>query len=128
MKQVLLDTHTAIWFFNGSPNLSETAKQVILNQNKRINVSVVSVWELVIKISVGKLQFAGGAAGFVKLIDSNGFQLLNITPEHLLELERLPLHHRDPFDRILIAAAISEKMEFVTDDRNIPQYSLQCVW
>ena len=128
MKQVLLDTHTAIWFFNGSPDLSETAKRVILDPDNRISVSVVSVWELVVKINVGKLKFTDGVAGFLKLIDSNGFRLLDIASEHLLELERLPLYHRDPFDRMLVATAISEGMDFVTADKDIPLYPLQCVW
>ena len=128
MKPILLDTHTAIWFFNGSPNLSETAKQVILDPGNRISISIVSVWELAVKINVDKLKFAGGVAGFLELLDRNDLQLLNITPGHLLELERLPLYHRDPFDRILIAAAISEGMTFVTADKDIPQYPLQCVW
>ena len=128
MTPMLLDTHTAIWFFNGSPSLSETAKQAILDPNNRISISVASVWELVVKINVGKLEFSGGVAGFLKLIDNNGFRLLNIASKHLIELERLPLHHRDPFDRILIATAISERLSFVTADRNMPLYSLQCVW
>jgi len=128
MTLVLLDTHTAIWFFDGSSNLSQAAKQTILDPNNRISVSLVSVWELAVKINVGKLKFAGGVAGFLKLIDSNGFQLMNITTGHLLELERLPLHHRDPFDRILVATAISEGMSFVTADKNMSLYLLQCVW
>ena len=128
MKAILLDTHAAIWFFNGSPNLSETAKQVILDPNNRINVSVASVWELAVKINIGKLKFTDGVAGFLKLIDNNGFRLLNVLPKHLLELERLPLYHRDPFDRMLIAAAISEGMNFVTADKDIPLYPLPCVW
>jgi len=128
MKHLLLDTHAAIWFFNGSSNLSAAAKQAILNPDHQINVSIVSVWELVVKINVGKLKFAGGVAGFMELIDSNGFRLLNIAPKHLLELERLPLYHRDPFDRILIAAATSEKMDFITTDENILLYPVQCIW
>jgi len=128
MKPILLDTHTAIWFFNGSPNLSEKAKQEILNPDNRVNISVVSVWELAVKINIGKLKFSRGVAGFLELLNSNGFQLLNITTRHLLELERLPLHHRDPFDRILVAAAISEEMKFVTADKDMLPYSLQCVW
>ena len=128
MRPILLDTHTTIWFFNGDPNLSETAKQTIVNPNNRINVSVVSVWEIVVKINVGKLKFSGGVTGFLELIDHNGFQLLNIAAKHLQELERLPLYHRDPFDRLLIATAISEKMDFITTDENIPLYPLRCVW
>ena len=128
MASILLDTHTAIWFFNGSSNLSDKAKHMILDPSNRISVCVVSVWELAVKINVGKLKFAGGVADFLRLIDSNGFQLLNIMPKHLLELEHLPLHHRDPFDRILIATAISEGMRFVSADRNMSLYSLQCVW
>jgi len=128
MKAILLDTHTAIWFFNGSSSLSETAKQAILDPGHQVNVSIVSVWELVVKINVGKLKFSKGVAGFLDLINRNGFQRLSITPKHLLELERLPLYHRDPFDRILIATAISEGMDFITVDENMPQYPLQCVW
>ena len=128
MAPILLDTHSAIWFFNGSSNLSDNAKHMILDANNQINVSVVSVWELAIKINVGKLKFSGGVAGFLKLIDSNGFRLLNITPRHLLELEQLPLHHRDPFDRILIATAISEGMRFASADGNMSLYPIQCVW
>ena len=128
MAPILLDTHSAIWFFNGSSNLSDNAKHLILDANNQINVSVVSVWELAIKINVGKLKFSGGVAGFLKLIDCNGFWLLNITPRHLLELEQLPLHHRDPFDRILIATAISEGMRFASADGNMSLYPIQCVW
>jgi len=128
MRSILLDTHAAIWFFNGSPNLSETAKQAILDSDNQISISVVSVREIAVKINVGKLKFSGGIAGFLKLIDSNGFQLLNITSKHLLELERLPLYHRDPFDRMLIATAISEQMDFITADENMPLYALPCVW
>jgi len=128
MRRMLLDTHAAIWFFNGSPNLSETAKQTILDPNNRISISIVSVWELAVKINIGKLKFAGGVAGFLELIGSNGFQILNIMPQHLLELERLPLHHRDPFDRFLIAVALAEGMDFITADDNVPLYSVSCVW
>jgi PIN domain nuclease of toxin-antitoxin system len=119
MKAILLDTHVAIWFFNGSTNLSETAKQAILIPSNQVNVSVISVWEIAVKINAGKLTFSRGVAGFLELLDNNGFQLLNIASSHLLELERLPLYHRDPFDRLLIATAIAEGMDFITADGDI---------
>jgi PIN domain nuclease of toxin-antitoxin system len=106
---VLLDTHTLIWFFNGDSLLSERAQQVIIDPKNQKFVSIVSVWEVAIKISLNKLGFDGKSEGFLHLIDDNGFQLLTVNREHILELEELPFIHRDPFDRLLIATAVSEK-------------------
>jgi PIN domain nuclease of toxin-antitoxin system len=125
---LLLDTHALIWFFNGDSLLSEKAKQSIVELQHRKFVSIVSVWEFAIKISLNKLIFDGKTQGFLDLIDNNGFELLNIDKKHILELEKLSFIHRDPFDRLLIATAVSEKMYFVTADANIQKYHVNCIW
>ena len=128
MARYLRDTHAAIWFFNGEDRLSETAKAIILNTSNRIHLSIASVWEAAIKISLGKLSFGGGATGFARLAEDNGFTLLPIETAHIIALEHLPWHHRDPFDRILIAASLSGKMSFITADKNIAQYGIPIAW
>jgi PIN domain nuclease of toxin-antitoxin system len=125
---MLLDTHVLIWFFNGDSLLSEKAKQVIIESQNQKFVSMASVWEVAIKISLNKLDFDGKTEGFLNLVDNNGFELLAIDKEYILELEKLPFVHRDPFDRLLIATAISEKMCIVTADTNIQKYSVNCIW
>ena len=99
MGSYLLDTHTAIWFFNGDAALSETAKNTILDPSNNKYLSMVSAWELAIKIGLEKLDFDGKAAGFVHLAEINGFIVFPIKADHLTVLESLPLIHRDPFDR-----------------------------
>jgi PIN domain nuclease of toxin-antitoxin system len=126
--RLLLDTHTLIWFFNGDEKLSDTAKAAILDGDNAKYASIASVWELSIKINLGKLQFAGGAKGFVNLIHRNGFILRGIEAEDIYALEALPLHHRDPFDRILIATALTNNMGVITVDENFPFYGVNCVW
>jgi PIN domain nuclease of toxin-antitoxin system len=125
---LLLDTHTLIWFFNGDTALSENAKQAIIEPQNRKLASMASVWEVAIKISLNKLVFDGKTQGFLDLIDNNGFELLSINKEYILELEKLPFIHRDPFDRLLVATAISENMCIVTTDTNIQKYPVNYVW
>ena len=128
MPRYLLDTHTAIWFFNGSPELSQTAERIIRDLANPVSVSIASVWELAIKISLGKLDFAGGARGFVRLAEANEITLLPIETAHLDAIEGLPWIHRDPFDRLLAATALSEQMTLVTADENIARYNISHIW
>jgi len=128
MGRYLLDTHTAIWFFNGESALSETAKRIILDLSNSKYLSMASAWELAIKIGLGKLDFQGKAAGFIDLAESNGFTVLPIKTAHLSALETLPLLHRDPFDRLLAATAITEQMTLISADKNIAQYKATLIW
>ena len=128
MYRYLLDTHAAIWYFNGDNALSETAKQIILEPSNRIYLSIISVLELAIKISLGKLQFTGKAAGFVNLAEINDFTIASIKTTHLTTLESLPWIHRDPFDRLLLATALCEQMTLISADRNIAQYDAPVIW
>ena len=124
----LLDTHTAIWFFDGNSTMSSTADQIIRDRTNRIYLSVISAWELTIKINIGKLRFPGDAAGFMQIAQSNDITIIPIETAHLTVLKELPLINRDPFDRLLIATALSEQMTLITADKNISVYDVPHVW
>ena len=125
----LLDTHTVLWFFNGNKTLlSETAKGIIQNQQYTKFVSMASVWEVGIKISIGKLVFPQNTNGFVNQIQKNGFELLPINTNHIAEIEQLPLIHRDPFDRLLVTTAIVEQLGIISSDNNIKLYPVNWIW
>jgi PIN domain nuclease of toxin-antitoxin system len=89
---------------------------------------MASVWEVGIKISIGKLTFPQNTNGFVNQIQKNGFELLPITTNHVATMEQLPLIHRDPFDRLLVAASIVEQMGIVSNDANIKLYPVNWIW
>ena len=128
MSGYLLDTHVAIWFFDGDNALSETANGVVRNMSNPIFLSIASAWELAIKIGLGKLDFDGRAAGFIRLAESNDITILPVKTAYLSVLESLPLIHKDPFDRLLIATALAEGMTLITADRNIAQYDVPHIW
>jgi PIN domain nuclease of toxin-antitoxin system len=128
MGRLLLDTHTVIWFLNGDDQLSDAAKDAIQNADNSCLISMASIWELQIKMNLGKLRFDDGIDGFINLAEDNGFQLLPIEVEHITETGSLAFIHRDPFDRLLIATAISESIPIVTADKNIHQYPVNYIW
>lgn len=125
---LLIDTHALIWFFNGDKAISQEAKKAIENPKNEKCVSVASIWEIAVKMSLGKLQFDKGLAGLTKLIEDNGFMLLPITFEHSFEVATLEFIHRDPFDRMLVAQAITDKLVIVTKDPHIQQYKVKTIW
>ena len=106
----LLDTHIVLWLAENSPKLSDEAKVIILNEANEKFVSIASCWEVAIKLSLNKLALAGGVSEFFRIIHNNSFRLLQVAEGHLNILEFLPFHHRDPFDRLLIATAIAEQL------------------
>ena len=115
-----------LWLAENSPKLSElsdTAKVTILNELNEKYVSIASCWEVAIKLSLGKLDLIGGTHEFFRIIEENGFGLLQVAECHLTALETLPFHHRDPFDRLLIATAIKEELVLLTDDSHLWHYS-----
>jgi PIN domain nuclease of toxin-antitoxin system len=121
--RLLLDTHIAVWALLGSPRLSAKATQLVAAPANAVFVSAVSVLEIAIKQALGKpsgFPFSGQASigHFMKA----GYQLLNITPEHAAGVETLPRLHGDPFDRLLVAQAMSEPMYLVTADRQLFGY------
>jgi PIN domain nuclease of toxin-antitoxin system len=124
----LLDTHAAIWFLMGDDKLSVTARRIIGDDSNSVYVSVVSAWELAIKISIGKLRFPGNIAGFTRMALDNNIIIVPIETAHLAVLEGLPFHHRDPFDRLIAATAFAEKMKLITADENIRRYDVPLIW
>ena len=127
MKNII-DTHIVMWVASNAPHITESAKRAIFSPESENFVSIVSAWEIAIKISIGKLRLDGGVSEFLKIMYENGFELLPIKKEHLKQVEILPLLHRDPFDRLLIASAVSEGMNLITADMNIHNYNVPWIW
>ena len=125
---ILLDTHTVLWFFEDDERLSKSAIEAIYNPDNKKYVSIATLWESAIKYSIGKLKLDGGIEGFIEAIDDNGFILLNIEPEHIKTFTDLPYIHRDPFDRIITAQAMVEDMAIMTSDDNIVKYEIKSIW
>jgi PIN domain nuclease of toxin-antitoxin system len=127
--KLLLDTHAFLWFIMGSPNLSANARALIEDQANEKFVSLASLWEMAIKVSIGKLTLS---APFDALIPAqltlNGFETLNVEIAHISKLISLPLHHSDPFDRLLIAQAIVEQMHIVSIDSAFDAYPIKRLW
>jgi len=124
----LLDTHVVLWTAANSPMLSDNAKAAILDKNSEKYVSITSAWEVAIKLGTQKLQLDGGLPEFFRMIDDNGFYLLPVAKEYLHLIPNLQEHHKDPFDRLLIATSITEKMTLITVDDNIHKYNITCLW
>ena len=125
---LLLDTHSLIWFLNGDEKLSDKAKSAIEDPTNSKIVSIASIWEIAIKISLFKFRFPKGFKHFLDMVEDNGFEILPITFEHAIELSTLEFIHRDPFDRLLIAQSITDKLIIVTKDDNIKRYNIKTIW
>jgi PIN domain nuclease of toxin-antitoxin system len=121
---ILLDTHVALWWRADSPRLGAEARASIAGADVAW-VSVVSAWEVAIKVSTGKLRIPGS---FDTAIDESGLSKLPLTFAHTAALIDLPFHHRDPFDRMLIVQAQSEGLTIVTADRKFEAYDVAIIW
>lgn len=117
---ILLDTHIYIWWLNDSSKLSKRARSLIINASD-VYVSSASIWEAAIKIQMGKLE--AKLSDLVSAIEKSGFKALPITAEHAAKIIELPNHHKDPFDRILIAQSMTEPLRFLTVDQSLENYS-----
>lgn len=125
---LLLDTHTLIWFLNGDGKLSDKVKIAIEDPSNSKIISVASIWEIAIKLSLDKFRFPKGFKHFLDMVEDNGFEILPITFEHAIELSTLEFIHRDPFDRLLIAQCMADKLILATKDENIKRYNIQTLW
>ena len=127
--RLLLDTHTLLWFALDDPQLSTAAREAITEPANEKFVSPASYWEIAIKISVGKYTLSGPFEDFMsEAIDMNGFQHLHIQPRHAALLTAMPYHHRDPFDRMLIAQAQTENLTLVSADVAFDAYGVNRSW
>lgn len=126
---LLLDTHSSLWFWWDDPQLSAGARTLISEAANRKLVSPGSAWELAIKVSLKKLDIGGSYRGFFhQHMVQNNFEWLPITDEHMAVVAELPFHHRDPFDRLLIAQAIVEGMPIVSSDSVFDSYGIERLW
>jgi len=129
MSRALLDTHAFLWWNMGDPHLGKQAKAFIANPENEIMVSVVTGWEIVIKASRGNLSLPTEADQYVtSRISSQGFAVLPIEMRHALQVLHLPLHHKDPFDRLLVAQAQLEGVPLISRDAEIRQYPVETLW
>ena len=127
--RLLLDTHTFLWFIGGSANLSNTARKHIENLLNERFLSVASLWEMAIKVSTEKLNLDLPFPELVQQqVEGNAIQVLGIQPEHLNVLASLPFHHRDPFDRLIIAQGLSEDITVVGKDSAFEDYAVKLLW
>ena len=124
----LWDTHALIWFGENDPQLSKKAKQAIESLDNEKYVSLATLWEMSIKSSLGKLQLKMQLKAVIAALQENGFLLLPISPDHVLQVETLPFLHKDPFDRLLIAQAIHEDFFIVSNEVPFDDYGVKRLW
>ena len=127
--RLLLDTHVFLWWVYDDPKLTQISKTVIEDTANIKYISVVTAWELAIKSGQGKLKLNQAAGDFYnKYVEQNGFEVMHLSLHHLFAVENLPLHHKDPFDRLLIAQAQIEKLAIVSADTALDAYDIERVW
>jgi PIN domain nuclease of toxin-antitoxin system len=127
--KILLDTHTFLWMENDSSRLSPKAAALIRDTENTLILSVVTVWEIQIKVQKGKLTLALPLADIVQnQLQNNQLELLSITLPHVYELDHLPRHHDDPFDRLLIAQAHADNLTLLSKDPQFTQYPVSVIW
>jgi PIN domain nuclease of toxin-antitoxin system len=125
--RVLLDTHTFLWALSDTDKLSPVARQAIASSEPFW--SAASIWEVLIKVQVGKLPLPSPAGQYlVSKMSANGVSVLPIKLEHVLRMERLEMHHRDPFDRVLIAQSLEEGWPIITADPVFSDYPIRVIW
>ena len=125
----LVDTHTFLWIIEDNKNLTDKVRTIYIDNSNEIYLSVASIWEMAIKISLNKLSIRGQ---LVKFIDrhaiENNIRLLSIQPHHIFPIENLPFHHRDPFDRLLLSQCLQEKMHLLSNDKEFDKYGIDRIW
>ncbi len=127
--KLLLDTHTFLWFISGHASLSSTAQSLIDDKSNQPLLSIASLWEMAIKVSIGKLSLRQPFETLVpQQMALNGIKLLDIKVPHITAVSKLPFHHRDPFDRLLIAQASVEGISLISVDNAFDAYTINRVW
>jgi PIN domain nuclease of toxin-antitoxin system len=127
--RLLLDTHVLLWFVWNHPNLSATGRTLMTDPNNMLFLSAASIWEIAIKVGIGKLTLADPYDVFMnQAISTTGLTLVPIEVRHATVLTALPSHHGDPFDRMMIAQAIVEKMPMLSADAVFDAYGVNRLW
>jgi PIN domain nuclease of toxin-antitoxin system len=127
--KVLLDTHAFLWAITDNPQLSDKARRMFTSSDNELLLSAASVWEILAKVQIGRLHLPKPAGDYLeRQLAKNAITVLPVQLRHVLRLERLPLHHRDPFDRILIAQSLEEELPVLTADPLMKNYSAPLIW
>lgn len=125
----LLDTHALLWITTDNPKLSLKVKDIYLNAENEILFSIASLWELAIKSSIGKISFKKDLDEFIEEhVKGNNIEILGIKLPHVLRIEKLLFHHRDPFDRLIIAQAIENNLMILGNDKIFDKYKVKRIW
>ena len=128
MKKYLLDTHTLIWFLEGDSQISAVAKELVLDTDNQLFVSIASLWEMAIKTSIGKLTLTQSLEQITLRLPLEFIKLLPIEIPHILALQGLPFYHKDPFDRLLIVQTMIEDMTIISIESIFDQYGVKRIW
>jgi PIN domain nuclease of toxin-antitoxin system len=123
--KLLLDTHAALWWLSDDDRIGEQVSRALTDDTNQVLISAVVVWEVAIKRSLGKLEAPEDLA---PTLLAAGAQPLPVTIDHAAALEKLPWHHRDPFDRLLVAQALTEEVAIVSRDAPLSDYGVTIVW
>lgn len=125
---LLIDTHAVIWFVAGDRRLSRAARAAMERDRARLFISAATVWEMAIKAARKRLELRLPVQGYLADRIDEGYGLLRVEGTHAAAVEHLPFHHHDPFDRLLVAQALSERMPIVTRDRVFKKYGVDIIW
>jgi PIN domain nuclease of toxin-antitoxin system len=126
--RILVDTQAFIWFVENDKQLPHKIRKELENTDNAIIISIASLWEMAIKISLDKLHISCDIEEMIDKIYHNGFELLPILPNHIIKLSTLKYFHRDPFDRIIIAQCLGEDLPVVTSDEIFKDYGVRVKW
>lgn len=118
----LIDTHILLWYMAGDKRIGDNTKAIVEDKSNTIYLSNASLWEIAIKVSIGKLKLKGTLNDLKNYLIEKGFKLLGFDYDDLETLLVLPFHHQDPFDRLIIAQSKTKGLEIITDDSQIKQY------
>jgi PIN domain nuclease of toxin-antitoxin system len=124
----LLDTHTFIWWHDNPDLLSEKVLRLCEDVNNELFLSLVSVWEMQIKLQLNKLTLVNSLVVMLETEKNNAIEILPISLNHIMELDGMPLHHKDPFDRLLIAQAVADDLVLLSKDEHFASYPVKCLW
>jgi PIN domain nuclease of toxin-antitoxin system len=127
--RVLLDSHALLWWILDTSQLTHNAREVVARNSESVLVSAVSAWELAIKFRLGRLPDAANLiSDFSSAMENEGFQVLAVTAAHGIRAGLLPLHHKDPFDRMLVAQAQAENVPIISNDTVFDGYGVRRLW
>lgn len=125
---LLLDTHAFIWFLNGDKKLPVGVKNTIADTSNRCLLSIASIWEIAIKVSLRKLELNGDFNDINDFLTENFIEILPVTFKHLQTLLQLEFYHKDPFDRVIIAQAFTEGLNVAAKDQVFTEYPIKVFW